>query len=128
MDYLNASTPVVTDALRPLESVLFLLGLALTLAGCRRLPSRAWRRVLPAVFALLFYGLYRLAQRAPAAGPWLYRLESPLLPPFLLLVLPALFLPRTRAYRLFLACPALVLAAFAGHVATRLLHLTADAP
>ncbi len=128
MDFLNASTPVVTDALRPLESVLFLLGLALTLAGCRRLHSRVWRRAIPVGFTLLFYALYRVAQRAPAAGPWLYRLESPLLPPLLLLVLPALFLPRNRAYRLFLACPALVLAAFAAHVAARLLRLPPDAP
>lgn len=108
MEHLTAIFASVAAASRPLQSPLFLLGLLLVLAGVRQRPAR-WRWLAPIGFALLFGGSYWLATREPEINPWLYRLESPLLPALLPLALPALLLPRTRAYRIFLVLPALAL-------------------
>jgi len=121
MDALNASLSPVASALRPLESVLLPLGVSLILAGARRLASPFARRAAPVVFTIAFYALYRLMQSAPGVGLWLYRLESPFVPPILLLAIPAMLLPRNRAYRLFLVCPALALAGLLWQIADRLL-------
>jgi ferredoxin-type protein NapH len=109
MESLTSILAALAPALRPLQSVLFLLGVLLAVAGSRRLAAPALRRGLPCLFALLFYLFYRLALDNPELEAFFYRLESPFIPPLLLVALPALFLPRTRAYRLFLLLPAAAL-------------------
>jgi len=123
MEFLNTGSALLAHGLRPMESVLFLTGIVLTLALASRVRNTAMRRGLPLLFAVPFYALYRVLLTEPAAEVWLYRLESPFLPPLLLLVLPAIYLPRTRIYRLFLVFPVLILAALAAHVVARLLSI-----
>ncbi len=120
MEFLNAGSDVLVRGLRPLESVLFLLGILLALAGAGRFSVLALRRAVPLLFAILFYVLYYRLLEEPATGDWLYRLESVFIPPLLLLVLPAVYLRHVRLYRLFLVFPAGVLAGLAAHLAVRL--------
>lgn len=127
MDILTISASTISSGLRPLESVLFLLGITLILSIRQRINSKHLRWGIPLAFAILFYGLYLLAQNSPDIGRWLYRLESPSIPPILLLVIPAVFLPRNRGYRLFLALPALFLCGLVAQIAVRLNNLPADA-
>jgi len=54
--------------------------------------------------------LYHWAWGHPAAAKWLAALNSPLFAAYLLIVLPAMILPRNRWYRLFLVLPAAALA------------------
>jgi len=120
MEFLNAGSALFAAWMRPLESVLFLVGILLALAGAGRLRNPWLRHGMPFLFALLFYSLYMGARSEPEVGGWLYRLESPFIPPLLLLALPAVFLPRTRVYRLFLVFPVVALASVAVHVVARL--------
>ncbi len=127
MQSLNSSLQALAPLVRPLQSVLFLLGILLVLTVSRRLKSPWARRFAPTLFSLIFWTLYRLAIQNAGLDAWLYRLESPFIPPLLLLVLPALFLPRNRFYRLFLLLPAVLLAGLLFSIARNLLAQPADA-
>lgn len=122
MEELTAILQSLAPALRPLQSFLVLPGLLLALVFSRRFSTRPRQAAVPAGFGLLFYGLYQAALRTDL-NAWLYRLESPFVPALLFLIIPALLLPRNRAYRLFLAVPALALAALAADMIHR--HLAA---
>jgi Pyruvate/2-oxoacid:ferredoxin oxidoreductase delta subunit len=115
MESLTANLQALEPFLRPLQSFLFLLGVLLSIAGARRLATPLKRTALPAAFALLFYLAYRAALQTEL-NAWLYRVESPFVPPLLLLVVPALLLPRNRFYRFFLVVPALALIGFLGNL------------
>lgn len=126
METLTAILSALAPALRPLQSVLFLPGLLLALAFSRRFSTFLKQAALPAAFTLLFTLLYRLAL-STEFDSWLYRLESPFVPPLLLLVIPALLLPRNRFYRFFLILPALALAGLVAHILSNLVNTPAPA-
>jgi len=91
-------------------AVLFLMPLLLD-----RSKPRILRILIIPAAAVAFWLLYRhVAASAPAAR-WLGRLNSPLFPAMMILVLPAVYLSRGRLYKLFLLLPAafLVLAGLA---------------
>jgi len=56
----------------------------------------------------VFYGAYWLVALNPQAHLWLERLNSPLFGAYLVVILPALFLPKAGRWRLFLLWPALL--------------------
>lgn len=72
----------------------------------RRAQSAAGLAVSIAGLVLGFAVLYHLVGRMPRAGSWLSALNSPLCAVFLVVVLPAMYLPRNRGYRFFLLLPA----------------------
>lgn len=100
----------VLELARPLASPFLPLAVTLLMAAAVR---RHWsaRRIAAALVltAGLFLPAYGLACRAPAVERWLAALESPLFAVFLLIVLPAMTLPRGRFYRVFLVVPAATL-------------------
>jgi ferredoxin len=106
----------VLDLGTPLTSPFLALAVSLLVAAAVR---RQWRgrRIALAIGLTVaaFWLAYTWAARWPAVGKWLAALDSPLFTVYLLVVLPAMTLPRNRWYRVFLALPAalLVLAVFA---------------
>jgi ferredoxin len=94
----------------PLTSPLLALGVTLLVPVLRTRARGVWLRgalLLLAVAA--FWAVYVWSAQWPAAGRWLAALNSPLFAVYLVLVLPALYLPRNRHYRLFLVVPAAIL-------------------
>lgn len=109
---------------RTLSSVFLPLAILLALAAARRRPGRL-RTAGAAGAVLLFVAAYAEALRAPELSRWLYRLESPFVPAIALVVLPALFLPRTGAWRAFLLVPAAFLLLALGAIVRNLAALPA---
>jgi len=98
------------DLAAPLTSPLLALAVTLCLAAAVRRGRGGARTAL--ALALIVLGLsswYHLAGRFPAAARWLSALNSPLFAAYLVIVLPAMVLPRDRWYRLFLVVPAAAL-------------------
>ncbi len=104
---MNAIYFFLSYILEPLSSPFYLL-LALLLLGYvfKRTSSRVWRSVVPCAFTAVFWCVYRLAALDPDAARWLHRTNSPLAGILAVMVVPAIFLPRNRWYKLFLLLPA----------------------
>lgn len=76
----------------------------------RRVKGWGWR-VAALVFAAAgFSAAYHAVCLSDAAARWLGAVNTPLVTVYLVVILPALHLPRGRAYKLFLAAPAAVMA------------------
>ena len=65
---------------------------------------------LGAALLAAFFAAYHLAALNAAVERWLGALNSPIFAVFLLIILPAMYLPRNRWYKLFLLLPAAVVA------------------
>jgi ferredoxin-type protein NapH len=95
------------DLAAPLTSPFLALLVTLLLSVALR---RGWSagRIAATLAGAVLVGalLYRWAWGHPAAARWLAALNSPLFGVYLLIVLPAMTLPRNRWYRLFLLLPA----------------------
>lgn len=101
--------PLVSLA-RPLTSpflALLVVGLMPWLAGGRR--SAAFKAAFLAGVLVVFSVAYHLLSHSPGFANWLTGTTSPLIAVFLVIVLPAMYLPRNRWYKLFLLVPAAVL-------------------
>ncbi|MHC4915732.1 MAG: 4Fe-4S binding protein [Planctomycetota bacterium] len=95
---------------RPLTSpflALLVLGALNARGGSRWRPSA--RAALIGAAVLVFWVVHGVACLSGRVSDWLAGTESPLVAVFLVIVLPAMYLPRGRGYRLFLAVPATVL-------------------
>lgn len=100
----------------PLTNPLTALAIVLLLSAVIRRTRNAWTRagIIVAAVAALF-AAYHLASSNPSAAQWLAALNTPLVAVFLVIILPAMYLPRGRAYRFFLLLPAaLIILAVAG--------------
>ncbi len=104
-------TQPALDLAAPLTNPLLALLVTLLLSSALRRGWR-WPKAAAAVGALVLAlsGAYHWAWGHAAAARWLAALNSPLFAVYLLIVLPAMVLPRNRWYRLFLVLPALALA------------------
>ncbi|MGA1840750.1 MAG: 4Fe-4S binding protein [bacterium] len=98
--------------IEPLSSPFFLLFLLFFIAILYKRELFRLRRGTFLVIAMAFLWIaYNLSIQNPGLAKWLMRLNSPLFPVVILLVIPAIFLPRNRWYKLFLLFPILCIAA-----------------
>jgi len=94
----------------PLTSSLLAVALALLVPFLLlRTRRTAWRVGAPLAVTVAFFIAYRLASLEPAAARWLAALNTPLAAIFVVIIMPAMYLPSGRARRAFLVLPAIVL-------------------
>ena len=107
----------LVEQARPLASPFLALGLALLVPFLVRRRTRVAVKMATAVLAVLgFFACYRLACSFDRFSAWLFPLESPLCIAYVVMVLPAMYLPRNLWRRLFLLVPAVGLALAAASV------------
>ena len=94
----------------PLTSPFLALLVALLLPALRRVKPAARQAGVFAAAVVAFFAVYHAACLSPALARWLTALNTPLAAVYLVVILPALHLPRGRARRLFLMIPAGLLA------------------
>lgn len=71
----------------------------------RRVKGNLWRVLAVLSGVTLFGAAYHVARLNASAARWLEAVSTPLVAAYLLVILPALYLPRRGWYRLFLAVP-----------------------
>jgi len=95
------------DFAEPLTSPFLALAVVLLLPlVMRRVRGVGLRVGILAAGVLLFGVAYHLAGQNASAARWLAALNTPLVTVFLVIILPAIYLPRGRVYRFFLILPA----------------------
>jgi len=106
MRVIRAIEPLLNLA-EPLTSPFLALAMVLLLPlVVRRVRGVGLRVAILSGSVLLFGAAYHLAAQNAAAARWLAALNTPLVAVFLVIILPAMYLPRGRAYRFFLLLPA----------------------
>ncbi len=95
----------VFGALRPLTSPFLALAVTLLLPVLRRMPTRRALVLGLVAMGAMFAGYHALVAY-PRASRWLAASESPFAAAYLVIILPALLLPRRGWYRLHLIVPA----------------------
>ena len=108
---------IAANGLAPLASPFLSLFTAVFLIPFARRARSTWstasRLFIP---ASLFIIAYHWCLTVPLVARWLKAVESPIWAAFLLVVLPAMHLPRNRLYRWFLLVPAAFVLLFAASV------------
>jgi len=101
--------PVLRFA-EPLTSPILALGMALLVPFLVQRRLRPWRLAGALLAAVAcFFVAYRLACTRPAAARWLAAMNTPLAAVFVIVIMPAIYLPPGRVRRAFLAVPAVIL-------------------
>jgi len=94
----------------PLTSPFLALLVALLVPVLARSRWRAALKAAALAGTVLGFGLlYHAISAGDGAGRWLAALNTPLVSVYLIVILPAMYLPRNRWYRLFLLLPAAIL-------------------
>lgn len=107
---MNPLPRVLVDLLAPLGSPFTLLAALLALAPIRRRVRTPGKRSLAVAGVVVLVSLaYHLAALDADVARWLAALDTPMVAVFLVVVLPAIALRGTRAYRWFLVVPAATL-------------------
>ncbi|MFH0911733.1 MAG: 4Fe-4S dicluster domain-containing protein [Planctomycetota bacterium] len=91
---------------RPLANPISALLIALCLSRARRVRPPARAAGLVALVVLALCAAYHAAALHPRAAQWLEATNTPLATVFLVVIIPALYLPRNWRYKLFLLLPA----------------------
>ncbi|MHC4608189.1 MAG: 4Fe-4S binding protein, partial [Planctomycetota bacterium] len=98
---------IVVPLGRPLSSGLYVLLLLFTaIYAGQRTRSGGWRAFWVLLYTAVFYAGYMVVAADEDASRFLLRIESPFLFVAVVLILPAVYLPHGRWYRLFLLLPA----------------------
>jgi NAD-dependent dihydropyrimidine dehydrogenase PreA subunit len=120
---MNAVYLFLARALEPFGSPFFLLGILLVLQFAFKRthsPIRRWVSLL--AFAGVFWLVYRVLLLNPDAARWLRRTSGPIPAVLGLMVIPAIFLPNNKWYKLFLVVPAAVVLLAIAEVAHQYRH------
>lgn len=103
---MNALYGIASQYLQPFASPFFLLGLLISInISIKKIKNNVIKYVLPVTFALLLFIIYRICAENAQIAKWLYRLNNPLFAVLAFIVVPAVFLPKGRFYKLFLILP-----------------------
>ncbi len=104
------SAMMIEKFFEPLTSPFYLILLLALIIILNRLNRNFFiNTCILAVYSMVFIALYILLGAQPAVYRWLHRMNSPLVAVLAVMVLPAVFLPRNRFYKLFLILPASVI-------------------
>ena len=110
MPVTHAIRPILSFAVPLTSPILALLVTLLLPAVLRRARGNLWRAGAIGAAVALFFGAYHAACLNARFEAWLAALNTPLSTVYLILVLPAIYLPRGRGYKFFLVLPAVMVA------------------
>lgn len=124
---MTVSLEIFSYFIEPFSSPFFLVLLLTVIASSHRFfSSEIIRWVTAAGFTALFWIFYTTVTGNESAHQWMTRLNSPIITVLAILVLPAIFLPRTRWYPLFLIIPASAVLIALVEVVRQYRHTPAD--